>query len=367
MTVERHYFPGNNTSLGFFSYYKDALYNTDNKTVYILKGGPGCGKSTLMRKVAENFKGKGFDIDYLHCSGDVNSLDGVRIPSRNLLFVDGTSPHTLDPKTPGGNENIINLGRFWSESDLREQVSDISCIDKKIKDAYKEAYSLFGAAGYIYDILDYNYKKNFRQSDIMAVADDICKKEMGHFGISTKPGKFIRGFASALTHEGIVSYIKSLIQNYGKIYILEAPFGLDNSSFFEELKNHVVKKGFDCEAYYCPIRPDKNIEHLLIPELNIAFTTVNKLHELSPWELYKDENDNKKINVINIKDYILSIEDLEEDLYENQILYKSLLIKGMKDLKNAKLYHDKLEEIYVKAMNFGKSDKFIDILIENIV
>lgn len=367
MTVKRHYFPGNNTSLGFFSYYEDVVFNISNKAVYILKGGPGCGKSTLMRKVADKFEEKGFDVDYLHCSGDVNSLDGVRIPAKKLLIVDGTSPHTLDPKIPGGIENIINLGQFWNESNLRERRSDIKNIDNKIKGAYKEAYSLFGAAGYIYDLIDNKYKKNFRQNDILAVADDICKKEMGHFGISTKPGECVSGFASALTHDGIISYVKSLLQTITKIYILEAPFGFDNSCFFGDLINQATKRGFDCEVYYCPIRPDRNIEHLIIPELDVAFTTVNKLHELSPWELYKDENDNKKISVINIKDYIYGIDNLEEELYDNQILYKSLLTKGIKALKTAKFNHDKLEEIYVKEMNFEKSNKYIEILIEDIV
>lgn len=365
MTVKRHYFPGNNTSLGFFSYYDDIM--ADNNKVYILKGGPGTGKSTIMRRLAERAEQKGIDVDYLHCSGDANSLDGVYIPSKKILMVDGTAPHTLDPAVPGGVETIINLGQFWNETNLMGKKAEIIKSDNNIKEAYRNAYSIFAAAGSIYDIMDAAYHKQFIDTEVVSLAEDICKKEMGHYSVSAKAGKRIRGFACGLTHDGVINYVKSLMQNIGKIYIIESPCGFDNSAFFDEIIHQAIKKGFDCQVYYCPMKPDKKIEHLIIPELDIAFTTVNKIHEISPWELYKDENDNKKISVICLKDYIIGFDDIEEDIYEMQVLSKSLLSKGIKFLKTAKFNHDKMEEIYINEMNFEKSNKFIEMLIENIV
>ena len=50
---ERHMFPGGNTSKGFFSYYDFVLPQEKAKRILILKGGPGVGKSSFMRKLQQ--------------------------------------------------------------------------------------------------------------------------------------------------------------------------------------------------------------------------------------------------------------------------------------------------------------------------
>ena len=45
MSVQRHYFPGNNTPLGFYSYYRYILSQKEASRIICLKGGPGTGKS----------------------------------------------------------------------------------------------------------------------------------------------------------------------------------------------------------------------------------------------------------------------------------------------------------------------------------
>ena len=51
-TPQVRFFLGANAPTGFYSLY-DQLIDLENAQVlYLLKGGPGCGKSTLMRQVA---------------------------------------------------------------------------------------------------------------------------------------------------------------------------------------------------------------------------------------------------------------------------------------------------------------------------
>ena len=47
---ERHLFPGGNTSKGFYSFYRYVLSQDDAKRILCIKGGPGTGKSQLMKK-----------------------------------------------------------------------------------------------------------------------------------------------------------------------------------------------------------------------------------------------------------------------------------------------------------------------------
>lgn len=88
----RHMFPGGNTSLGFFSYYDYILSQEEAARIIIIKGGPGVGKSTFMKKIANEMAEIGYDLEYMHCSSDNNSLDGVVIPEIKVALVDGTAP-----------------------------------------------------------------------------------------------------------------------------------------------------------------------------------------------------------------------------------------------------------------------------------
>ncbi len=85
-------FPGGNTSQGFYSYY-DYVISPNATRIFIIKGGPGVGKSSLMRSIGETMLERGYDVEYHCCSSDNGSLDGVCIPQIGVALIDGTAPH----------------------------------------------------------------------------------------------------------------------------------------------------------------------------------------------------------------------------------------------------------------------------------
>ena len=92
-TYQIQYFLGANSPQGFYSLYDQLLPPETANAIYIIKGGPGCGKSSLMRRVAQAMEEKGASVEYIACSGDPDSLDAVVFPALNTAIVDGTAPH----------------------------------------------------------------------------------------------------------------------------------------------------------------------------------------------------------------------------------------------------------------------------------
>ena len=82
-----------NSPYGFFSYCDDIINMKTRNRMYILKGGPGTGKSSLMKKIAVSLAEKGHSIELIYCSSDPSSLDGVIINDLNTIIIDGTAPH----------------------------------------------------------------------------------------------------------------------------------------------------------------------------------------------------------------------------------------------------------------------------------
>ena len=91
------YYLGANAPGGFYSLYDQLLAPREAEEVLILKGGAGCGKSTLMRHVAAQAEARGIPVEYIPCSGDPDSLDAILLPDRRAAIVDGTAPHGTAP------------------------------------------------------------------------------------------------------------------------------------------------------------------------------------------------------------------------------------------------------------------------------
>ena len=136
---ERHFFLGGNTPKGFFSYYDYIISQESARKIYCIKGGPGTGKSTFMKKIADAAVKKGADVEYAHCSSDPDSLDGVIIKPANIALVDGTSPHIVDPKTPGAVDTIIHLGDCWDADAIARHKEGIIKENEKISKQFKRA------------------------------------------------------------------------------------------------------------------------------------------------------------------------------------------------------------------------------------
>lgn len=142
----RRFFGAANTKNGFLSFF-DCIFSPQKiDTLYILGGGPGSGKSTMMKNVALLSEQKGYLTERIHCSSSPTSLDGVIIPEKRLAVIDGTSPHTYTPKMPGVREISVDPGLAWDTKALFERKDTISYLGAAKSKAYKKAYIYLRAA-----------------------------------------------------------------------------------------------------------------------------------------------------------------------------------------------------------------------------
>ena len=110
-------------------------------TVYIIKGGPGTGKSTFMKKLGEVAERRGFIPEYYFCSSDISSLDGVVIPEKRVAVLDGTAPHVTEAKYPGACEMILNFCDALDSRALKAERGEIVRLCKEKSEAYARAYA----------------------------------------------------------------------------------------------------------------------------------------------------------------------------------------------------------------------------------
>ena len=143
---EEAYFAAVNSGAGFVSLFDEIFYAPNIVRRYIIKGGPGTGKSSFLRRVAKNAEKSGRAVKYYYCSSDTESLDGVIIDGR-IALLDGTAPHSCDTVLAGACDEIINLGEFWDSARLAKSKDEIVEYSANKKREYACAYSYLSAAG----------------------------------------------------------------------------------------------------------------------------------------------------------------------------------------------------------------------------
>jgi len=352
----RHMFAGGNTSRGFFSYYNNILRQEDANRIFILKGGPGVGKSTFMKTIADEMLERGYDVEYMHCSGDPNSLDAIVIPAIGVAMIDGTAPHVVDPKNPGAVDEIVNLGDYLNEDGMRLNKDKIIGYAGEKSKAYARAYRYLKAAECVYEVMAEIYKSASDNAWINVQAEEVKKELFGNTKISSKEGRQRHLFASAITPLGIRNYLPSLL-TAKKTYLLSGSPGTGMDKFLENIRRASVERGFYTESYYCALQPER-LEHLIIPEIDAAFATVNEYHNADV-EYYKKIDFSSKLNKKVIDAHA-------EELEFGKGKFDELLGRAIDAISKARELHSHLEAYYIPNMDFRGVQKSLESILARI-
>lgn len=143
---QTHFFLGANSAEGFYGLY-DQLLDARLYDLIILKGTPGCGKSTFMRRAAAALEERGLESVYIHCSGDPDSLDGVIFPAIGTAIVDGTAPHVLEPRYALAHERYVDLSQCCDSAAAKEVANGLTALTDAYRASYREAYHVLRALG----------------------------------------------------------------------------------------------------------------------------------------------------------------------------------------------------------------------------
>lgn len=357
--VIKKMFAGGVTYLGFHSYF-NYLAGLDPRHIYIIKGGPGVGKSTFMKKIGEEMLTAGYDLEYHFCSSDNNSIDGLLITDLGIAFLDGTSPHVVDPKTPGAMDEIVNLGEHWEEALIIPYKKDIINCSQKISRCYQSAYFALKDAKNAMDEWEFyiNPYQNWQGiNEIYLKVSKECFKTSANHGT----GKTRHLFAWAHTPQGRTQFIDSLIQGIDSLYYLKGQAGTGKSTFLARIADYGKLLNYDMEIYHSALEPDK-IDLVIIPELTTALVISSEHYPYNPQfngKVYYLDFDSE-LDQIGLETYAPYIDSCRERV-------EISIVREQTHAQRAKALHDDLEGYYIPAMDFEAIEKKRVMILESIM
>lgn len=329
-----------NSAEGFYSCFKESYDPYDGWTAYLIKGGPGTGKSSVMKYMAQQALEHGFTTVLCPCSSDPDSLDGVIIKELKTVFLDATAPHIVEPENPGVCEQIFDAGAFWNQKVLKENGEKIKTLSAKNKFFHKTAARYLSAAGYVIkdNIKLVSGAVNFKKTDrfaqsliknyLKAKGKNRCKKEY---------------FLTGITPKGIISFEDTVNENYKTIIAIDDKYGICANAILKQFANAALLKGYGVHIVKSPFVPSEITEHILIPELSLAIVTEN--------DHFTAKEKVRTVHATRFYDKAV-LKALRNKVFFNRRLQKSLILSAISALKSAKEVHDELEKYYIKSMNF---------------
>ncbi len=343
------YFLASNSSEGFVSYFNDNYDYANGWRAYIIKGGPGTGKSSFMKYVTTKAVDKGYTVELCPCSSDPDSLDGVIINDIKVIIIDGTAPHVVEPKFAGVCEQIINLGEFWDSQKLREQADKIISVTNQNKKLHHTASAYISAAG---ELMYDNFKLakqfiNIKKAERFGIklAEQLIPKQN-----KKTPKEWLR-FLGGITPKGIIAF-KSTVENFYKnIIIIDDKYGAAANTIMQIARKTALDRGYEIITVKSPFLPSKITDHILIPELSLAV--------VREYEYIKFAEHHRRIHTRRFID-INMWRNCRARLTFNRRVARELLLGAAETLSKAKSVHDQLEKYYISAMDFNALTAFAE-------
>lgn len=361
-TFAKDFFLATKTCEGFFSVFDHLYYPKEGWFCYVLKGGPGTGKSTLMKKIAEKAEKLHVETELIHCSSDPKSLDAVIFPSLKTCVADGTAPHIIEPQHPGISEKIINLGDFWNEKKLRKNSETLIRLFEENEHFHKKASVYLKALGGIKKSQNTITKDAIDYEKINASTNKLSQAVFGNVKYEKAANEKFR-FMEAITPDGYTILEDSI--NYGvkNTYIIEDKYGVVSNQIMQKVRSEAVKRNMNIISFPDAMSPENYLRAVYLPEISATFISKNPKTES---DLFKNLKNVKKINTAKFlnQDIIKSHKNLLA-FYEK--ISDELLKKATQNLSLALKNHDKIEEIYISAMDYKKVNKTADKLISAIL
>ena len=333
---------------GFHCYFEE-LAHEPGRRMYLIKGGPGCGKSTLMKKLGNQLGGG----QRIHCASDPDSLDGILLEQPLAAVIDATDPHAMEPDQPGACQKVVDLHHTMDDRQLMAAQTEIASLFTGYKAHHKHAADFIAAACRLLDASQRLVEPGVNTAKVQRYASRLAFQRLPR--TQGTPSQQVR-LLSAVTPQGIVVFYNTVEALAPHKVVLHDCHGAVAPAILQTLRQIALERGYSIIACPCPLHPQR-LEHLFIPQLGLAFLTSNAFHPMA----FEGQ---KNIHCSRFLKPEFQLPKKRLRLYQN--LASQLLHQASCCQQDAKALHDLLEQYYQAAVDFAQVDEVAAALSQDI-
>ena len=353
-----------NSRAGFVGFFPE-LFSADRlQRLFILKGGPGTGKSTFMRAVADSVesyaRARALQIDttLYYCSSDIASLDGVALTNTatgaGVAVIDGTAPHTADPQYPGAFDCIVNLGEHWDDEKLAAHLLPIRTLCAGKAQCFKNSYRMLEAAAQAEDCVRTMYSRGLLYEKMQDSAARFALKYLkaGEEGGFRLLSEYITSISAAGVHR-----LDAVISRAPRIIAIRDRYMLGHQ-YLDLIIRHARALNQPVIRFPSPL-------DIKITE-GVLFEATGELFITDATGPLPSERVFKTINMERFVDHELAAQCRQRVRFFKKCSAE-LLEGAVQQFAEAKELHARLEQIYTSCMDFEGEQRRREEIVGKII
>lgn len=167
--TDRHLFATAFTSNGIVTFAQDLVYGFENK--FILNGGPGLGKTEILKQIGSTAQRKGYFVEYMHDPLIPERIEHILIPqlSTCVLTTNEISKTSFTGK-------VYNIKDFCKPDVITANKEEVEYCSKTFYDLIEKGLSLITDAQTIHDDLETFYISAMNFDVANDIFDKVVKK-----------------------------------------------------------------------------------------------------------------------------------------------------------------------------------------------
>ena len=347
--MQRAYFLGGASPDGF----ETAFWNEQAGCYgYCLKGGPGTGKSTLMKKIAAAFAGE--QVSVYHCASDPHSLDAVVLEDRGVYLADTTAPHESSTPLPLVTGELVDLAAGLKPEKLQGAEDEIRALYAENKFLHAQVRKGLAGIGAMCDTAAAVGEASLNREKLSGFAVRFAKRILPHRTGQT--GCILHRQSSAVTPQGCLTLLP---EDYDWILLHDEAFAA-SGVLLQTLAEQAVQAGQCCEVTHALTRSSRPLTHVLLPAQHLAVIAENAV----PAGSLK-----QPVTTVNLHRFYHAeaLRGQRELLRFCVKTAASAEEKAIGLLAEALQVHDKLEAYYIRALHKPFLDKKAAELVKKIL
>ncbi len=349
------FFMGALTAEGYYSNLKNIYDPAKGWRAYLIKGGPGMGKSSLMKGVVADLAEKGFDWVAVPCPSDPDSLDGVIFPAAKVAIMDATHPHIVDPQFPQLSEVTVELGHYCRKELIAPHRDALMAAAKENKALYDRAYRYIAAAS---SLMDDTYRLAARHTDMQSGAELGNRLANQLIPQRSQQSDEKVAFLSGITSKGHIFMGDTIDSLCSRVVVFQDELGAASRAFMSAVRFAALSRGHRIITCMCPFAPNEKPEHILVPELDLAFTTQNRYLPQS-----------RSVRRIHARRFSSpsGLAACRQRFAFNRRGAAELIKEACLSVEAAKKIHDDIEGYYILSMDFDKAQQWRKKIVSEIL
>lgn len=317
----------------------------------LLKGGPGTGKSTLMKRVAAAFPDE--EISVYHCASDPRSLDAVVLEQRGVYIADATAPHEAGTPLPGVTGVLLDLAAGISTDTMQDAAETVRTLYAANQAAHLQARKGFAGIAALEAQIIAAGEQALLHSKLQRYAEGLAGRILPKK--NGKRGTLLFRQRIAVTPDGRQVFLPRGFD----LIVLSDPARTAAVKLLSLLAEAAAERGLAAEMTRSLTRADRAAVMLVLPEQKLILAAEEALPRCL---------DAVPVTVLHLRRFYDSAR-LRQHRTLIRFCAKSAAAAEEQTaalLRDALRIHDELETYYIRVLDTTRLDRTADAVIGTI-